>query len=142
MQERQLQMAAVRFPLHPGLLPDRRRSPSSLAQFVNQVGTPQMHRVLAEFLSQLIGHMVEVFYFFRLNRIVKKRVLDISIRLQVEQNNPGCPINLLGAVTGVKQSMNDIGDLQGTGAGPGELRLAADRIEIILLEKDNDSVWR
>ena len=71
VQQRQPQMTAVRFPLNLSLLPDGRRSPSPLAQFVNQVGTTQMNCVLAEFLSKLIGHMVEVFYLFRLNRIVK-----------------------------------------------------------------------
>ena len=75
---------------------------------------------------------------FRLDRVVKQRVLRIGIRLQVEQNNPGCPVNLLGAVTGVKQLMNDLGDFQGTGTGPGELRLAAHRVDILLLAKTND----
>lgn len=140
MQQRQPQMAAVRFSQHLRLFPDSGRPPAPLAQFVNQVGTPQMHRVLAKFLSQLIGHTVNVFYFFRLNRIVKQRVLFIGIRLQVEKDNPGRPVSIPGAVTGVKQFMNDPGDFQGTGAGPGELCLAAHRVEILLLEKHNNPV--
>jgi hypothetical protein len=57
VQQRQPQMAAVRFPRHLRLLPDRRRSPSPLAKSVNQVGAPQMNRVLAELqaLGLVIG---------------------------------------------------------------------------------------
>ena len=141
MQQRQPQMAAVRFPQHLRLLPDRRRSPSPFAENVNQVRTPQMHRVLPKFLPQLIGHTVNVFYLFRLNRIVKQSILRIGIRLQVEKDNPRCPVNLIGAVTGVKQLMNDPGDFQRTGTGPGELSLAPHRLEALLFQKHHDFFW-
>jgi len=45
--------------------------------------------VLAVFLRQLIGGAVESFYFLRLHRVVKERILDVLVENKIAQNHAG-----------------------------------------------------
>ena len=99
-----------------------------------------MQSVFAKFFPQFIGNIVKGSDLFRLQGIIKKSVLNGSIRLQIEQNNSRGAINIFWTIAGAKEIMDDIRKLERMRAGARELGLTADSIEIILLEKDNDFI--
>ena len=107
VQQRQAQMAASCFAFKLSLFAGRGFTPAAFAQFVNRMRTAQMQGVLAEFPSQFIRGIVDISYFFRLHGIIKKRVLNEVILLQIKKNNSGSAVNILRAVAGIEKIMND-----------------------------------
>ena len=96
-----------------------------------------MQSVFAEFFPQFIGNIVKSSDLFRLQGIIKKSVLNINIRCQTQKNNSRDAINILWIIASAKKVMNDARKFQRMRAGAREIGFAADRSEIILLEKDN-----
>ena len=135
-------MTAAGFAFQLGLFTHSWRTATASAQFINRMRTPQMQRVFTEFSSQFISDIVEIPYLFRLQGIIKKRVLDVGIRFQIEQNNAGRAVDIFRAEAGIEKIADGIGNLQRQGARAGKLHLAADRIEIIFLEEDNNFIRR
>jgi hypothetical protein len=118
-------MTAACFTFELSLLTDCGTAPASLAQLVNRMRTAQMQSVFAEFSSQFISNRIKLSYLFRLQRIIKKRILNEAILLQIKQNNSGGAVNIFRAVAVIKKIVNDTGKFQREGARTRKLCLTA-----------------